>query len=247
MRWWCGSSGAPAARPRRGACWWGAVWLAIGGAFLASVLATPPFAALAILAVNRRAGAKWRAAVGEAVLFAAICGALFLALAAFGYVAFSGLPLTPSGLEHSVIAKADLRPVLRAEGRDRAHGVRHRQQHDRGPGARLGGAGVARRRDPRDRPLFAHPAGARRALVRDADPARRDRAAGAVGRCPRSGVPGAARLPVRRAALGDLVQSRRPGALVPAHGTHGAAVPAAVFRAGWYGRSCRSGPWRRWP
>ncbi len=88
----------------------GAVWLGLGAAFLASVLATPPFVGLAILAARRRARAAWHTAFGDAIGFGIVCGALFLACAAFGYITFAGLPLTLGGLEHSVVAKADLRP-----------------------------------------------------------------------------------------------------------------------------------------
>ena len=86
------------------------MWLGLGAAFLASVLATLPFVGLAILAARRRAGGPWRAALGEAIGFGIVCGAFVLACAAFGYITFAGLPLTLGGLEQSVVAKADLRP-----------------------------------------------------------------------------------------------------------------------------------------
>lgn len=88
-----------------------AALLALAAAFLASALATAPFATLAVLLAARRAGLGWKAAFGRAVLFAVVCGGLFLVCAGFGFITFSGQPLTLDGLAASVVGKADLRPT----------------------------------------------------------------------------------------------------------------------------------------
>jgi hypothetical protein len=88
----------------------GAVLLALAAAFLASALATAPFAGLAVLATRLRDGAGWPRAVAAAGLFAAVCGAMFVLLACAGYAEFAGDMPSLHGLTASVAGKADLKP-----------------------------------------------------------------------------------------------------------------------------------------
>lgn len=98
-------------RERAPRLWIGcAAMLGVAASFLVSALATGPFATIAVLIVSRRAGDPWSVAVRRAVVFGAIALLLFLALACFGFITFSGLPLTLEGLRQSVTAKADLKP-----------------------------------------------------------------------------------------------------------------------------------------
>lgn len=86
-----------------------AVLMALAAAFLASCLATAPFTAAAVLLISWRAGDRWTVSLVRAATFASVCGMVFIGLALFGYVEFSGLPLTPRGLASSVAAKEALR------------------------------------------------------------------------------------------------------------------------------------------
>jgi hypothetical protein len=83
-----------------------AVFLAIAAAFLASCLATAPFATLAVLFASRRHGETWSRSLLLAAVFAAVCGLLFIALACFGFIVFTGQPLSLAGLATSVEVKA---------------------------------------------------------------------------------------------------------------------------------------------
>ena len=89
----------------------GAVLLALGAGFLASALATAPFAALAVLVGSRRAGGSWTAALGRALIVGGTCGLVFLVIACAGFVLLTGEPLGLAGLTHSVAGKAELRPA----------------------------------------------------------------------------------------------------------------------------------------
>ncbi|MFL5254080.1 MAG: hypothetical protein ACJ8AI_14510 [Rhodopila sp.] len=88
----------------------GAVLLAVAASFLASALATAPFAALAVLVARLREHASWRKALLSAVLFAAVCGMTFLLLACVGYALFTGTVPSLHGFTASVTGKADLKP-----------------------------------------------------------------------------------------------------------------------------------------
>lgn len=88
----------------------GGVLLALGGAFLASVLATVPFAAVAILYSAHRSGSSWPDALKKSLLMAVASGITFLLIVCIGYIVFTGEPLTIAGLTGSVAGKADLRP-----------------------------------------------------------------------------------------------------------------------------------------
>jgi hypothetical protein len=88
----------------------GAVLLALAASFLASALATAPFAGLAVLATRLREGAGWPRAAVTAGLFATVCGVVFLLLACAGYAAFAGEMPSLHGLTASVTGKADLKP-----------------------------------------------------------------------------------------------------------------------------------------
>ncbi len=102
----CARRTAPPAR-----LWLGcAALLGLGASFLASVLATGPFATLAVLVVSRRSGDAWLTALRRASIFGAVALLLFLALACFGFIAFSGQPVSIDGLRASVQAKADIKP-----------------------------------------------------------------------------------------------------------------------------------------
>jgi hypothetical protein len=89
----------------------GGVLLALGAAFLASVLATVPFATLAVLLGARRGGASWGGALGRAAVMGGACGLVFLVIVCAGFVFLTGEPLSLAGLTHSVANKADLRPA----------------------------------------------------------------------------------------------------------------------------------------
>jgi hypothetical protein len=96
--------------PGRRAIMAGAALLAVAAAFLASALATAPFATLAVWLTALRRGLGGRAALMLATLFALTCGLTFLVLALAGYTVFTGLSPTLHGLTASVTDKAGLRP-----------------------------------------------------------------------------------------------------------------------------------------
>lgn len=98
------------ATPNRRAIMSGGALLALAAAFLASVLATVPFASLAIWVTALRRGLGARAAVILAALFTVTCGLTFLVLALAGYMIFTGLAPTLHDLTASVTDKASLRP-----------------------------------------------------------------------------------------------------------------------------------------
>lgn len=85
--------------------------LAIGAGYLASVLATVPFAALAVTLVARRDKASWNSSALLGFALALTCGFVFLCTAALCFVSFSGQTLSLAGLAASVTGKADLRPA----------------------------------------------------------------------------------------------------------------------------------------
>lgn len=87
------------------------VLLALGGAFLASVLATVPFAVLAVLFAARRYGATWADALKKSILICMACGLTFLFIVCAGYMVFTGEALSTAGLTGSVTGKAELRPA----------------------------------------------------------------------------------------------------------------------------------------
>jgi hypothetical protein len=89
----------------------GGLLLALGAGFLASVLATAPFAALAVLFEARRNAMNWDVALRRATIVAAACGLGFLVIACAGYMLLTGESLSIAGLTGSVIGKADLRPA----------------------------------------------------------------------------------------------------------------------------------------
>jgi hypothetical protein len=87
-----------------------AVLLAIATAFLASCLAAAPFITIAAVLVRVKSGSSRRDAVISGVKFAALCGALFFALACISFILFSGQPLSLQGLSAALSDKADLGP-----------------------------------------------------------------------------------------------------------------------------------------
>lgn len=87
----------------------GAILLSVAASFLASALATAPFATFAVLAISLRAGRGWKAALVHSVGFTTICGLIFAVLAVFGFLTFSGQPFSAQGLAASVAAKDSLR------------------------------------------------------------------------------------------------------------------------------------------
>ncbi len=89
----------------------GGVLLALAAAFLASALAIPLFAALAVLVAARRNRMGWGAALARAAVLAGTCGLAFLIIACVGYVLLTGEPLSLAGLTGSVMTKAELRPA----------------------------------------------------------------------------------------------------------------------------------------
>lgn len=89
----------------------GGVLLALGAGFLASVLATAPFAVLAALFAARRSGVGWGVALRRAAIVAGACGLAFLFITCAGYVLLTGKALSLLALTGSVIGKADLRPA----------------------------------------------------------------------------------------------------------------------------------------
>jgi len=119
-----------------------AVWLALAAAFHSSILAVPPFLALAILLTSIRTGGGWYAGLRRAALFGAICGAVFLIELEIARLVFFGqflgvhdfmatvgeknglrtgyFSLTDTiarlifGTVNNMIAAPDLGPVLRA-------------------------------------------------------------------------------------------------------------------------------------
>jgi hypothetical protein len=87
----------------------GGALLAVGAAYLASALATAPFAALAVLLASRRDNASWMEALKRACIMAGICGLVFMLIICIGYASFTGEPLSLAGLTGSVAEKANLR------------------------------------------------------------------------------------------------------------------------------------------
>lgn len=85
--------------------------LGLAGAFLASSLATVPFATLAVFLGSWRKRATFRRAFENTVAFGGACTVIFGASAILGYLLFSGQSLSLHGLQQSVTAKADLRPA----------------------------------------------------------------------------------------------------------------------------------------
>lgn len=75
----------------------GAVLLAVAAGFLVSVLATAPFAGLAVLFAAKRGGAGWGASLRRAAIMAGACGITFLIIMCAGYVILTGEPLSLSG------------------------------------------------------------------------------------------------------------------------------------------------------
>ncbi len=86
------------------------VLLAIAASFLASCLAAASFVALAAVLIRVRAGGSWRDGIATGFKFALVCGVLFVALACFGFITFTDLPLSLHGLSASVSDKAALSP-----------------------------------------------------------------------------------------------------------------------------------------
>ncbi len=89
----------------------GAGLLAVAASFLASALATAPFAGLAVLFARLKGGAGWPRALVSALLFGVACGLIFLLLACAGYAVFAGAIPSLHGLTGSVADKADLKPA----------------------------------------------------------------------------------------------------------------------------------------
>lgn len=85
-----------------------AAFLAIAAAFLASCLATAPFATMAVLFASLRHGDGWRASFLRATVFAGACGMLFVLLACFGLAVFAGQPVGIEGLRASISHKNSL-------------------------------------------------------------------------------------------------------------------------------------------
>lgn len=112
---WEQALGSPAldnpTRSARGRLALAAALLALAASFLASVLATAPFATLAVWLIGLRRGQTWRDATANAALFAIVCGLTFLMLACAGYAVFTGLAPSLHGLTGSVTEKSDLRPA----------------------------------------------------------------------------------------------------------------------------------------
>ncbi len=92
----------------------GGALLAVAAGFFAGVLATPPFAALALMAAARREGAGWPRALLQAVLLGATCALLFALLAGGTYVLINAGPLSGQGFAAALAAKEAVRPVDRS-------------------------------------------------------------------------------------------------------------------------------------
>jgi hypothetical protein len=86
-----------------------AVLLALAGAFLASCLATPPFAVAAIFLASIRARDGWRMALARSFGFGVVCGLVFLTCAVSGYMLFAGKHVSLGALTTSVAYKDSLR------------------------------------------------------------------------------------------------------------------------------------------
>jgi hypothetical protein len=91
-----------------------AIFLGLAGAFLASCLATIPFATAAVFIISLRRHRTLAPAAANMILFGAVCTAVFGACVAVGYIAFAGQPLTIAGLHDSVALKAGMRPPASA-------------------------------------------------------------------------------------------------------------------------------------
>jgi hypothetical protein len=91
-----------------------AIFLGLAGAFLASCLATIPFAVAAVFIISLRQHRSAASAMANTMLFGAICAAVFGACVVFGYIEFAGQPLTIAGLHDSVALKAGMRPSASA-------------------------------------------------------------------------------------------------------------------------------------
>lgn len=90
--------------------------LALAASFLASALATGPFATLAVLVISRQSGDSWPTAIRRALIFGAVALLLFAALACFGFEVFARQPLSIAGLRTSITTNAGLRPPAYAAG-----------------------------------------------------------------------------------------------------------------------------------
>jgi hypothetical protein len=91
-----------------------AIALGLAGAFLASSLATIPFATAAVFMVSLRQRRSLAQAAAAMILFGAVCAIVFGACAVVGYIAFANQPLTLAGLHDSVALKAGMRPPASA-------------------------------------------------------------------------------------------------------------------------------------
>jgi hypothetical protein len=89
----------------------GGALLAVGAGFFAGVLATPPFAGLALLVAARREGAAWPRALLQAVLLGAACAGLFALLAGGTYALINAGPLSRQGFAAALDAKQAVRPT----------------------------------------------------------------------------------------------------------------------------------------
>ncbi len=108
---WERESPEPGASRRLVGC---AIFLGLGGAFLASSLATIPFATAAVFIISARHRRSLASAVANVILFGGVCTIVFGACVAFGYIAFAGQPITIAGLHNSVALKAGMRPSASA-------------------------------------------------------------------------------------------------------------------------------------
>jgi len=88
----------------------GGVLLAVGAGFFAGVLATPPFAALALMLAARREGASWTRSLLQAVLLGGACALLFALLVCGTYVLIVPGALSAQGVAAALADKQALRP-----------------------------------------------------------------------------------------------------------------------------------------
>ncbi len=107
---WEARRGMPSGPGLGGCLFAGAVLLALAASFLASALATAPFATLAILATRLRNRDGWLKALVSSGFFAVVCGVTFVLLVCIGYTLFAGSAPSLHGLAGSVADKAELRP-----------------------------------------------------------------------------------------------------------------------------------------
>lgn len=90
------------------------VLLAMAGAFLASALATVPFANLAVLAIGYRRYGRFLPALRDAVVFGAVCTLVFALCAALGFALFAGQTPDLGAMQSSVALKESVRPMAAA-------------------------------------------------------------------------------------------------------------------------------------